>query len=347
MNDDTELEREADVMGEKYIDILREDSNEYTKIDSASEICQCKKITESMGDLREDDEQPHRRIKLKYRTSPRDKPQDYEYSLKIFKTPLEDAYEDKYHAMKEISRDIKDIGSIASHKKFSNKAVLEAGTYKPADKNFKEDSELFEPFELLSQKSWFSGFQSGSYKAYICFAHDKYGYIMEVADTFSTWKVETPVDGAVLANSQLGDKIFSSLHDTSRPDDKIMTSAKNLGSNPDETLPADSFTKVVAEGARWNAVRKMAKIDNLVNNTKFFTRQTSGNPYYIPFNVLWINWDKMFESQWGITKDIIKNALNRTDIAWNKPRGCADNFPKGDLTERQLIDEGYNCDCDN
>ncbi|WP_196159341.1 hypothetical protein [Reinekea sp. G2M2-21] len=94
---------------------------------------------------------------------------------------------------------------------------------------------------------------------------------------------------------------------------------------------ADSVTKYVAEGARWQAVEILGKKGGLTNTSKFFISSSAQNvplenddfPTYIEFQTLWKRWQD-FNNSWGISNSDLKSALTGKLIS-DKYKGNIDH----------------------
>ncbi|MFT0671921.1 hypothetical protein AAH088_12775 [Bacteroides hominis] len=133
------------------------------------------------------------------------------------------------------------------------------------------------------------------------------GYIVSIKDGDEIATMKLPSEEWAPNN-------YSNVHDqnSSKKDEGLLSSLTLPStSEPDKRRRRDTITKLIGEGARFNAVKNHQ--DSLTDSTKFFTRNDD-SVQWIAFNKLWSAWSGTFNKGFGITDESIKHHLEANDF---------------------------------
>lgn len=261
--------------------------------------------------------------------------------------------ETKHMAMMKMQQGLTRIGAVAKHEKMTNN--VNKATQKTQNKTewtnplndqgyYPQKTDNYWPFAVdiaytyKHKSNRDKTFGDVAVSAF--YAPGKYGYITEVMSNNDAYdiKINEPVERLQLhvpKHEDYGE--YSSEHSIGGKED--LTQA---GIHMTDSEGADAWTKIVAEGARWDAVKRLTEKSLLTNTSKFYTSvEKSGraiqpdediNPPYIQFQDLWTKW-RVWKNKWGITNAELANELNE---------GLEDS--KNDLNLTALASDTHNLD---
>ncbi|MFC1748515.1 DUF4157 domain-containing protein [Pseudomonadota bacterium] len=330
VNDDAGLETEADVMGAKALGAGNTlDTSQLKKEYSSSGFSvQAKWIDDDVRKLDGGNELGGV-YDLKVAGAPKGTKLKYKYKEHSYQFDDDEAGT-KHEAMIIMQETLADVGEEAPHSEMANnvsKATAKnkgkaewpdagaVGSYYPQD----EDS--YWPFAVdikLDYKHKSNRNRTpGEVGISAFFAPGKYGYITEVyggGDGYDIDINEPPERLQLQVPDLHGGDTYSSEHSVDGVRDLTQD-----GIHMEDGDGADAWTKVVAEGARWESVQALTEKSLLTNTSKFYALVDDGgrafqqddeeNPPYIQFQDLWTQW-RHWKNQWNITSEQLAEALN-------------------------------------
>lgn len=255
------------------------------------------------------------------------KNKNYDYKVRSYKHVFDEASEDN------VRDKIAEVGALASADKFTNntKRIIitpkQNKTWKDVNRDDLEGAlhpsvDFYAPFILRLEninKHNKDGVLEDLAKPLnfdILFASGFYGYVVKVGD--SHMEADTTNSNSLLYIDAPAGTLYDFKHEQNEDNhaEKIGNYAKSWGNENEEEanerhLSADSITKVIGEGSRWQAVATLANRGNLKDSSVFYVDNADkeNTPMQIKFSGLWKTWANPFKNRFGILDDELKTKL--------------------------------------
>lgn len=249
---------------------------------------------------------------------------NYDYQVRSYKHAFVEASEDNVRAK------IKEIGALASTDKFTsndnrvNITINNDKTWKDVkrddlEKGLHPSADFYAPFilrlENINKHKKNDGFEklTKPLNFDILFASGFYGYVVKVGD--SHMEADTTNSNSLKYKDAPADQtIYKFKHDENNDNHAGKIGDYATDWNDDNVArhqSADSITKVIGEGSRWQAVAELANRGNLKDSSVFYIHNDNqdAKPAQIKLSGLWKTWANPFENKFGITNAVLKIKL--------------------------------------